>query len=86
MLRNPPPPKHGGLGVPKRRASKTTPLPVTGERPDMRPKTVIYVRYLPRADGSYFRERIPDFVMRSKAGFAVEGSDDEAKMKKEIGL
>ena len=91
MLRKTPPPKHAGLCVPKPRAPKTAPLPITGTRPDLSNTKNMpgYILWFRGTDGTpRFRIWPGFFALRGKPpeGWVPRGSVDEIEMKRRLVL
>lgn len=58
---------------------------MTGEEPKPDPKATVLVRWSIGADGKPKREWMPEFMASGNHdGWAVEGSPEEIKMKKEV--
>ena len=84
MLRKPVPPPHGGL-MPRSRVEKAV-IPMTGE-PTKPKRWPDVVHWSIGPDGKPRRQWVPGFTVRGKpaAGWVLEGSPEEAEMKKELG-
>jgi hypothetical protein len=85
MLRKPVPPKHGGLGMPRRRAEKVA-IPMTGDGPQPK-KWPNAVRWYAGDDGPK-KQWVPGFIVRGKLseGWVLEGSPEEEAQKRSFGI